>query len=133
MGTEAFKRICEENTHLDCKRKMAREQMLQDISINQWGHKHEVTYLRPENQSECVEVRDGVDTCMLEAAEKFCGRLDPPPGDCVMMVGNAIKSGLEVYEDKLRWDGKDHYRSLELTRDVSNGTVRKRYKKLVKE
>ena len=41
--------------------------------------------------------------------------------------------GLQTYQDTLRWDGKQQYRAVELTRDVSNYTIRTTVERLTYE
>ena len=117
-------------------RTVPREEMLQDISVNQLGYKLLISYLRPLDQSTCTNVTIGsipTTTCVLEATRNFCNLLDPPPPECDEMIATQIIKGLKHYEDVLRWDGKQQYRALEVTRDVSNGTIRKRVIQLTRE
>ena len=137
-----FQNLCEENEYLDCSRLRAREEMMQDVSISLNGYKYEVSYRRPENPASCEPQPPGcirgdldtpetcVTTCSIAAADRFCHFLPTPVPNCRNMVADAIENALEHYEKVLRWDGKDHYRALELTRDVSNATVRRRHDEL---
>jgi hypothetical protein len=130
--------LCEGNEHLDCSRRTPREQMLDDIAVTQFGFKQEVHYHRPDNPESCAPVQlDELNTtsCVMDAARAFCdGQLDPGAvPNCYDYIAGAIVAGLKRYEDTLRWDGKNHYRALALTRDVYNGTIMKVATKLTRE
>ena len=132
-----FRQLCEENEHLDCSRRKPRDQILKGVSVTQWGFKHDVHYYRPDHPDDCVpEVQVdqkgpfNTTSCSMAAAVKFCDQLDPPPPGCPPMIARSVEEALKIYEDTLRWDGKNHYRAFEMTRDESNGTIRERIMEL---
>ena len=139
-----FQQLCEENPHLDCSRRTPREEMMDKISVNQNGYKLDVSYKRPIHPSDCKNVTlsnqetggRGVfqtTSCVVESADNFCKLLSPSPPDCIGMIAEQIMQGLQTYQDTLRWDGKQQYRAVELTRDVSNYTIRTTVERLTYE
>jgi hypothetical protein len=133
---DLFRQLCEENRNLDCSRRIPREEMLQDISVNQHGYKLSLSYLRPLDPTSCKNTTIGsirTTTCVQESATNFCNLLDPEPPGCLEMFVREIIKGLTHYENILRWDGKQQYRAIEMTRDVSNGTIRQRVRDLTRK
>ena len=131
-----FRQLCDENKNLDCSRTIPREEMLQDVSVNQHGYKLSLSYLRPLDPLSCTNVTIGVlqtTTCVLESATKFCNLLDPEPQGCHAMMAEQVIAGLTRYQEVLRWDGKQQYRALEVTRDTYNGTIMKKVTKLTRQ
>jgi len=130
-----FKQLCEENPFLDCTRVIPREEMLEGISVNQHGYKLTVSYKRPLKPEDCHNISLSQDqmggysavetsSCVVEAADNFCKLLDPSPPSCRGMIVEQVIKGLKIYEETLRWNGKQQYRAVELTRDASNATIR---------
>ena len=141
---DLFHQLCGENPHLDCSQTIPREEMLEGISVNQHGYKLSVSYKRPVRQSDCLNVSltneetggyGAIDTtsCVIESADNFCELLDPSPPDCRGMIVEQVIKGLKTYEEVLRWNGKQQYRAVELTRDVSNQTIRETVNRLTYE
>ena len=132
-----FDQLCKGYPHLDCSRRKPREQLLQAVSITQYQFKQEVHYRRPDHPDLCKPIhiapektQDGkglnTTSCVMETAMNFCDRQLEPGSvpNCYPLIAKAIEDGIKYYQDTLRWDGKNHYRALELTRDVYNGTIR---------
>ena len=126
-----LEQLCEDSAvkALCGKRSYAREQMLENFAINQWGLPFKMRYLRPENESACLprtDIGEDVTSCHVAESKKFCARLAPEPPNCVAMIAQNLVTAIDAYEAK-RFDGKDLYRAVGVLKDASNETI---YKKI---